>query len=88
MNGARFVIDDGGETHRPSAPRMLNAQLHAAESIRILFGTSAECAMINKRSTRFGEGEDGGRLTATPPGCADAQAAGETRDEAARLCGA
>ena len=67
---------------------MLNTHLHAAESIRILFGTSAECAVIHQRCTSFGEGEDGGRLTAAPPGCAHAQATRETRDQAARLCGA
>jgi phosphoglycolate phosphatase len=85
---ARLVVDRGCKSHRPGTTRMLHAHLHAAESIRIWLRTCAERAVIGERCPRLREGENGGRLTAAPPGGANTQASGETCNQAARLSSA
>jgi len=87
VDRARLVIDDGGEAYRPSAARRLNAELHAAESIGVALSASAEYAVVNEGCADFREGEDCGRLTAAPPGGANAQAAREVADATLRLAG-
>ena len=84
---AWLVVDDGGESYRPSAARRLNAKLHAAESIRVTLGAGAECAMVHEGGADFREGEDRGSLAAAPPGSANAQAAREVADATLRLAG-
>lgn len=87
VDRAWLVINDSGESHRPCAARRLDAQLHAAEPIRVTLSASTECAVVHKGGADFGEGEDRGSLATAPPGGADAQAAREVADATLRLAG-
>ncbi|MEY3683393.1 MAG: phosphoglycolate phosphatase [Chloroflexota bacterium] len=87
VNRARLVVDDRGESYRPSASRRFDAELHAAESIGITLRTSAERAVVYEGRTGFREGKDRRGLAAASPGGANTKAAREVADATLRLAG-